>query len=100
MMWNNGLSDPDNKTSKEQQVVKRMDNVRDCTVADLADWCFQRRIDPSDVTITATHLKWESLETAEERDRRLEWWEETQERQLKWEREAWERLREKYGDGE
>lgn len=81
----------------QRQIVKRMDSVRDCTVTELVDWCAQRDLDPSDVTVTSTHLKWEGLETVEERDRRLAFWEAQQARHDKWEREQWERLKEKFG---
>jgi len=94
------LSKVQDRSSKERQAVLRMDSVRDCTVSELVDWCVQRNIDPAEVKVTAAHVKWSSLETVEERDNRLAWWEETDARHTKWEFEMWERLKKKYGETE
>jgi hypothetical protein len=87
----------EDESSDGPRMVKRMDNVRDCTVSELIDWCVQRDLSPLDATITSAHVKWESPETDAERERREKWVAEHLARTEKWERETLERLKEKYG---
>ena len=84
----------------EPRIVKRMDNVRDCTVSELIDWCVERDLSPLDARITAAHIKWESPEKPEERERRLKWEEERLASRERWERETYERLRTKFEAGQ
>ena len=84
-------------SGSEPRIVKRMDNVRDCTVSELIDWCVERDLSPLDARITAAHIKWESPETDAERERREEWERQKAESMVRWERAQWEKLREKYG---
>ena len=83
----------------DRRLVKRVEyTIKGHSVADIVDWCVQRGLDPTKVRHSGGgHFEWETLETDEERDRRLKHWREQDERQLKWEREMYAKLKEKYG---
>ena len=91
--WTSGYVD----LESDPRIVKRMAQVRDITVSDLISWCVDRDLSPLDATITSTHVKWESPETAEERERRIAWEAEREASTLKWEHETYERLNKKFG---
>lgn len=80
----------------EPRMIKRQSMVADLSVTDLVDWCVQRGFDPDAVTITATHLKYESPETDSERARREGFETTNRERHEAWERATLDRLKEKY----
>jgi len=80
-----------------EKMVERFNDVRDCTVSELVDWCVQRNVNPSEARITSAHVKWQSPQTDEERERYEKWLAEHEARTEKWERETLQRLQEKYG---
>jgi hypothetical protein len=79
-------------------MVKRTDYAaKGFTVADTIDWCMQRGLDPAEVRYSGGgHLYYESPETDEERDRRLEFLAKQEASTEKWERAMLEKLKEKY----
>lgn len=76
--------------------VRRGEQVPAMTIGDLVDWCAQRALDPTEVTVTAAYLKWESAETDEERGRRIRAEVAADKRREDWERGMYDRLREKF----
>jgi S-adenosylmethionine:diacylglycerol 3-amino-3-carboxypropyl transferase len=78
------------------RLLERVEWVRDVTVDQLVSWCIQRDLDPSVVSITSSHLKFVTPETADEKKRREEWEYQTGQRTEKWERETLARLTAKY----
>jgi hypothetical protein len=69
-----------------------MDSVHGITVESLVDWCIQRGLDPSEVTLSAGHLKWDSPETDAERERREHYAALADQRRIDWENETIARL--------
>lgn len=67
------------------------------SIDELVTWCFQRELDPREVEITGTHLRFQTPETPEEAERRRKYDEDSRRRHEEWERETWRRLQQKYG---
>ena len=88
--------------TEERRMVKRTDYAaKGFSVADTLDWCIQRDLDPLDVRYSGGgHLYYESPETDEERDKRLEWTERQEKSRTEWEIREYARLKEKYGIGD
>lgn len=77
--------------------IKRMEHVINVTIDDLVQWCIERGLDPDEVTISAAHLKWVSPQTEAEAKRAKEWADQSAARTEEWEREAYARLKAKFG---
>ena len=87
----------DEQPTDEPRMMKRMSSASDLTVSEL--WqhvVVEKGLDPDEVKITSTHLKWESPETDAERDQRIEFQRRRDERTEQWERETLARLQAKY----
>jgi hypothetical protein len=76
-------------------MMKRTDHFAG-TVSELMDWMIGRGLGVDLVMITGTHLKWESPETDQERERRLDWERQQATRTEEWERQTLARLKLKY----
>lgn len=88
----------DSRRSPERHLLKRSEPIPKGTVSELIDWCIHRGVDPNDVQVSGGgHLSWASLESEDERDRRLATWQAADERHEKWEQETWARLSQVYG---
>ena len=85
------------KDKNRDALIKRMDSIRDLTVAELLFWCTQHNLDPSDVNISPTHLFWFTPRTEEELAKYDAWIDEAVKREDKWQIDAMFKYAEKFG---
>lgn|SRR5262245_39069869 len=85
----------------DPRMVNRWEQIpgyqQPATIAGLLDWAAEHGLDPEIVTITGGHLRWQTPETPEERERREEAERRSDERREAWERAAYRRFADKYG---
>jgi hypothetical protein len=79
----------------EMRMLNRIEQFTG-TIDELVSWCHQRGLDPAEVKVTGTHLKWQSYETEPEKQRRIEFELRSDARRLEWEAEQYKRLKAKF----
>lgn len=85
------------KDPNRDALIKRMDSIRDLTVAELLFWCTQHNLDPSDVNLSPTHVFWFTPRTDEELEQYDRWIAEADALKDKWQKDAMFKYAEKFG---